>query len=81
MKYPWICEFGTSKNNKTGNWRTFKPIVSDTCIGCGLCTKMCPEGCIKIENGKAKINYDYCKGCLICKNVCPIKAIKEEKDD
>lgn len=73
-------EPGTSVKNKTGSWRTFKPIVTDKCIGCGKCTRFCPEGAIKIENGKAVIDYDYCKGCMLCEKGCPVKAIKEEVD-
>ncbi|MCD6216149.1 MAG: 4Fe-4S binding protein [Candidatus Aenigmarchaeota archaeon] len=76
------AEPGTSVKNKTGSWRTFKPIVTDRCVGCGTCTKFCPEGAIKIveKNGKkkAEINYDYCKGCLICLKECPFKAIEKE---
>jgi pyruvate ferredoxin oxidoreductase delta subunit len=76
--YPWVCKFGESKKNKTGSWRTFKPKVTDKCVGCGLCAQFCPEGCIKIVNGKAKIDYDYCKGCLICKEICPLKSIDKD---
>jgi 2-oxoacid:acceptor oxidoreductase delta subunit (pyruvate/2-ketoisovalerate family) len=67
-----------SSENKTGSWRSAKPVVTDKCIGCGICVDFCPEGCIVIEQKKSKIDYDYCKGCLICANVCPVKAIKEE---
>jgi pyruvate ferredoxin oxidoreductase delta subunit len=75
-----IKEPGSSKEVKTGSWRIFKPIVSENCKGCGICVQFCPEGCIKIKNGKATIDYDYCKGCLICINECPVKAIKNEKE-
>ncbi len=68
----------SSSENKTGSWRSSKPVVTDKCIGCGICVDFCPEGCIIVENKKSKIDYDYCKGCLICANVCPVKAIKEE---
>lgn len=71
-----ITEAGNSVQNKTGSWRSFKPIITNKCIGCGTCARFCPENCILIENKKAKINYDYCKGCLICVNECPVKAIK-----
>jgi pyruvate ferredoxin oxidoreductase delta subunit len=70
----------SSLENKTGEWRTFKPIVTDGCRGCGICVSHCPEGVIEISKGKAKIDYDYCKGCLICENVCPFKAIKKVKE-
>ncbi len=72
---------GTSLLNKTGSWRTFKPIITDKCTGCGICATYCPENAIEIKNvdGKkrAVINYDYCKGCLICFKECPFKAINK----
>jgi pyruvate ferredoxin oxidoreductase delta subunit len=74
---------GSSASNKTGSWRTFKPIVTDKCIACGICVQFCPEGCIEVKqkDGKKKavINYDYCKGCLICVGQCPSKAIQSER--
>jgi len=79
-----LAKPGTSKENKTGSWRTFKP-VTDTkkCIKCGMCALLCPEGCISgVEMNKKPqertfpvTDYDYCKGCGICANICPRKAI------
>ena len=70
-----ITEPGNAAQNKTGSWRTFRPVVNaKTCTGCGLCSIYCPEPAI--SKGKpAKIDYDYCKGCGICANECPFKAI------
>ena len=76
----------SSPANKTGSWRTYKPLIDKTaCIGCSLCYKICPEGCIKMKKsspGKniAVIDYDYCKGCGLCVRECPVKAISREKD-
>ncbi len=76
---------GSSRQNKTGSWRTFKPIVTDKCTGCGLCVQYCPEACIEVKavggRKKAVINYDFCKGCLICLGECPQKAIKSEREE
>ena len=67
---------GSSKNYKTGSWRTFKPVLDkEKCIDCENCVLFCPEGCI---NKDYEIDYDYCKGCGICANVCPVKCIKME---
>ena len=75
---------GSSRKNKTGSWRTFKPIITGKCIACGICVHYCPEACIEVKTvgGKkrAVVDYDYCKGCLICMGECPHKAIKSERD-
>lgn len=85
-----IVEPGSTMNNKTGSWKTFKPVFNhDTCINCGKCEMNCPDGCIfevKNEtnaNGKnfRESDLDYCKGCGICETVCPVKAITMELEE
>jgi 2-oxoacid:acceptor oxidoreductase delta subunit (pyruvate/2-ketoisovalerate family) len=57
------------------------PIIDkEKCIGCKLCWFYCPEGCIKMVDGKADVDYDYCKGCGICANECPVKAIEMKRE-
>jgi pyruvate ferredoxin oxidoreductase delta subunit len=74
-----MYDAGSSVKNKTGNWRVFRPIVTEKCTGCGRCVQFCPEGAIKLMKigGKmrAVIDYNYCKGCMICAAECPVKAI------
>ncbi len=48
--------------------------VTDACVGCGLCTKVCPRKNFKIVNGRAVNNGD-CEYCLACAHACPHKAI------
>lgn len=74
-----IHEPGSSAKNKTGNWRTLKPVKDNSkCTKCGLCWMFCPDNAI---NEKLEINYDYCKGCGICAKECPLKAIKMEQEE
>ena len=69
---------GSSKNNKTGSWRTFKPILDkEKCIDCDNCIIFCPASSV---NKQHDINYDYCKGCGICAHECPSDAIEMIKE-
>jgi len=73
-----------SKIRKTAGWRTFRPLFTDKCTGCGICAQYCPEGCIELHEttGRktklARVDYDYCKGCLLCMVLCPFKAIEKK---
>lgn len=82
-----IAKPNTSLTNKTGSWRTYRPVTNyNICVGCSLCAKICPEGCIEMKEmapgSKLKpiTKYNYCKGCGLCAQECPVKAIKMEKD-
>jgi len=77
---------GSTKNTKTGGWRTFIPRTDlKKCISCGNCARVCPENAVTMsdKNGKIKpeTNYDYCKGCGLCAAECPVKAIKMELEE
>lgn len=62
------------KNAPETVWADFK--VTDDCIGCGICTKVCPAGCIHLENQKAINNYENCQACYACIHACPKFAIR-----
>ena len=78
-----ITSPGSTKKYKTGEWRTYKPILAlDKCIKCGKCWMVCPDAAIKKRvDGKFEIDYTYCKGCLLCIKECPVKAITSEMDE
>ncbi|MCD6574110.1 4Fe-4S binding protein [Candidatus Aerophobetes bacterium] len=46
------------------------------CVGCGLCSRVCPQGAISIIGGKAYIDQSRCIKCLECMRTCPRGAIK-----
>jgi 2-oxoacid:acceptor oxidoreductase delta subunit (pyruvate/2-ketoisovalerate family) len=67
----------SSKNVKTGSWRTYKPVLDkEKCTKCLTCWKYCPDVAIDIIDEYPVVNYDYCKGCGICSEECPKKCIK-----
>ena len=53
--------------------------VTDACIGCGLCEKICTSGCIELTAGKPVWTEDTCNMCVACLNRCPAKAIQYGK--
>lgn len=52
------------------------PVVTEKCIGCGECEKICPKGAIKVEEEVARVDYSTCIRCFCCHEVCPEDAIK-----
>lgn len=54
-----------------------KPVIDpDLCIGCSLCSQVCPAKAIDMVEGKALPDLNRCWGCSICQLVCPQKALQ-----
>lgn len=52
--------------------------VTDKCISCGKCEKLCPLGNIKLQNGKP-VYGERCTHCMACICACPTEAIEYKK--
>lgn len=50
--------------------------VTEDCIGCGICEKVCPSASIQVIDGKAVHVPGNCQTCLACAHACPQKAIR-----
>lgn len=50
--------------------------VTDACVGCGICQKVCPSASVHITGGKAEHIPGNCQTCLACAHACPQKAIQ-----
>ena len=48
---------------------------TDKCVGCGICSKICPQENITLVDGKAKIG-NQCAMCLACLHFCPHQAME-----
>jgi NAD-dependent dihydropyrimidine dehydrogenase PreA subunit/nitroreductase len=50
-------------------------IDSSKCNACELCTEICHEHCMAIDNGTLTIDYTYCSTCAQCIAICPQQAL------
>ena len=50
-------------------------IDTSKCIGCGMCTRVCPAHSIEIKDKKAVTLLDDCLMCGQCTAVCPMRAV------
>lgn len=49
----------------------------DKCIGCSLCTHVCPHTVFEMRDRKAHlVDYNACMECGACVNNCPSGAIR-----
>ncbi len=56
-------------------WQHFLRVTED-CVGCGICERVCPSSSIHIADGKAVHIPGNCQTCLACAHACPQKAIQ-----
>lgn len=48
----------------------------EKCVGCSLCTHVCPQAVFEMRQDKAAIvDFNACMECGACVNNCPSKAI------
>lgn len=67
--YPLFANFAIGKNS-------FR--VTNDCISCGLCERVCPTGTITLADGKP-VWSDTCVQCVACIHRCPVRAIEYGK--
>ncbi len=55
-------------------------VITDSCVGCGLCVKYCPVGAISLdeEERRSIVDQNLCVECGTCyrASVCPVEAIE-----
>lgn len=53
--------------------------VTDECISCGKCKKVCTTGAIELVDGRPQWDKKGCSQCLACISYCPVRAIQYGK--
>ena len=51
-------------------------LISEKCIKCGRCQKICPVAAINIGTEGAEFDRKLCISCFCCMEVCPVEAIE-----
>ena len=52
--------------------------ITDTCIKCGLCAKVCPVANIEMKDS-VPVWLSHCQHCMACLQWCPVEAIQYKK--
>lgn len=61
---------------RASRWNTLE-YEAQLCIGCGLCSEVCPHGVFGLDGGVAVLlRPDDCMECGACQLNCPTGAIK-----
>jgi len=60
------------------NFRGRAQYYKNRCVGCGMCTKVCPSKAIEFikEEKKIKIYVARCTFCQMCVDICPVEALE-----
>ena len=53
--------------------------ISDSCVSCGTCADLCPEGAVSEGKDKYVVDAAKCKDCGECEDTCQETAIQGPK--
>ena len=50
--------------------------ITENCIGCEICARICPKKCFTVEHQKSTWHSEGCITCMACIHACPMMAIQ-----
>lgn len=50
--------------------------ITEDCIGCEICTKVCPKKCFTMDGQRSVWHSGGCITCMACIHACPMMAIQ-----
>lgn len=74
IKTKWIYPLFKRWGINSKKWH-----YTDNCIGCGKCSRHCPEENIQMKNGHPYWGTRCCS-CLACFHICPVHAVEYGKE-
>lgn len=66
---PLKCEW--CHNPETQRYEKEMQVDTEKCTGCGSCAAVCPEGAVRMEDGKPVLDTQACVLCGRCEDYCP----------
>ena len=72
-----VFDLGTAPITRQAIGREKGFVITDSCLGCGLCAANCPQQCI-ISGAPYHIEQAHCLHCGLCAENCPAEAIRRK---
>lgn len=72
-----LFDLGTAPITREAIGRAKGFVITDGCLGCGLCAAECPQQCIA-SGEPYRIEQAHCLHCGLCAEKCPQGAIKRK---
>jgi formate hydrogenlyase subunit 6/NADH:ubiquinone oxidoreductase subunit I len=87
VKKPGTTQYPAGPKHTVDHFRGALKFDASKCIGCGLCTRVCPSNAIEIKRVsetekvfQAYVQMDRCIFCGQCVDSCPKKALENTKN-
>ena len=62
------------QNPESQSFRPELMLSPEKCTGCGKCAEVCPQGAVRMENGRPVTDRERCTACGACVSACAAEA-------